>query len=379
MKFFLEQCLCSVLKAGEGMDMEVIVVDNGSSDGSRLYLEPLFPQVRFFWEKENRGFGRACNYGLERSTGACILFLNPDTIVPEDCFQQTVSFLQSGENIGALGVRMIDGSGCFLKESKRGIPSVLASFFKFSGLIRLFPRSPFFARYYSGHLPEKATNKVPVLSGAYFLVSRDVLNNTGGFDEAFFMYGEDIDLSYRIEKAGYDNYYFPGVTIIHFKGESTAKTNVKYLKAFYRAMSIFVKKHYPWYKAILLTGFVQCMLAVKRIVLFISPASSGLSEATAAPAKGGFLVFGTEDDYAGVREILSRHGIANTKYGGAGPAALPREGEPVFCEGAAYSFKEIIDKIDGADNNRNTWIHACKSHSLVSSASSTLSGMAIGG
>jgi len=243
-KHFLEQCLYSVQKALEGVDGEVLVVDNHSADNSLEYLAPSFPQVRFIANAENRGFARACNQGLAESGGQYILFLNPDTIVPEDCFRTCIEFLDTHPEAGALGVRMVDGSGKFLKESKRSFPSPLTSLYKLFGLARLFPRSRIFSRYHLGHLDEHQTNEVDVLAGAFMMIKREVLDKTGSFDETFFMYGEDVDLSYRIQQAGYKNFYFAGTGIIHFKGESTRKGSMNYVRMFYSAMSKFVRKHY---------------------------------------------------------------------------------------------------------------------------------------
>lgn len=248
-KLFLEQCLCSVKKAIEGLAAEVIVVDNNSSDNSIEYLSPKFLSVRFIENKVNTGFAKACNQGLQESKGKYILFLNPDTIIPEDCFTKSISFLDADTAAGALGIRMIDGSGKFLKESKRSFPSPATSLFKLFGLARMFPRSKTFSKYHLGHLNEKENNEVDVLAGAFIMVKKEVLDKVGGFDEIFFMYGEDVDLSYRIQKAGYKNYYFAGSSIIHFKGESTRKGSMNYVRMFYNAMSIFVRKHYGGRKA----------------------------------------------------------------------------------------------------------------------------------
>lgn len=252
-KHFLEQCLFSVFKAVPGFagQAEIIVVDNNSSDNSINYLQSKFPVVRFIVNPENRGFARACNQGLKLSTGKYVLFLNPDTIVPEDCFQKCISFFESHPDAGALGIKMLDGSGKFLKESKRSFPSPLTSLFKLFGLSRLFPYSKIFSRYHLGNLDLDKDHEVDVLAGAFMMVKREVLDATRGFDEIFFMYGEDVDLSYRIQKTinpvtgrGYKNYYFSGSTIVHFKGESTKRASMNYVRMFYNAMSIFVRKHY---------------------------------------------------------------------------------------------------------------------------------------
>lgn len=219
-------------------------MDNNSTDNSLDYLAPRFPGVRFIANTENRGFARGCNQGMATASGKYILFLNPDTIVPEDCFRKCIEFLASRPDAGALGIRMTDGSGRFLKESKRSFPSPITSLFKLSGLSKLFPRSRIFSRYHLGHLDEHETNEVDVLAGAFMMIKREVLDETGGFDENFFMYGEDVDLSYRIQQAGKKNFYFAGSSIIHFKGESTRKGSMNYVRMFYTAMSKFVRKHY---------------------------------------------------------------------------------------------------------------------------------------
>lgn len=256
-RHFLEQCLYSVQKAIGDIEAEVIVVDNNSSDNSIAFLQPAFPKVCFMANKENLGFAKACNQGAAISKGKYILFLNPDTIVPEDCFSKCISFLDANENAGASGIKMLDGSGKFLKESKRGFPSPAASLYKLFGLSKLFPHSSVFSKYHSGHLNKDQNHEIEVLAGAFLMVKREVLEKTGGFDETFFMYGEDIDLSYRIIKAGYRNYYFAESSIIHFKGESTRKESLNYVKMFYNAMSIFVRKHYGQTRAGIFNFLIQ--------------------------------------------------------------------------------------------------------------------------
>lgn len=256
-KYFLEQCLYSVQKACANLEAEIIVVDNNSTDGSREFLEPAFPWVRFIWNSNNEGFAKANNQAIALAAGAYILFLNPDTLVAEDCLEKSIQFLESKKNRGALGIKMIDGTGRFLKESKRAFPSPLTSLYKLSGLSVLFPRSIVFAKYHQGHLSENENHDVDVLAGAFMLIPRNILSEVGNFDERFFMYGEDVDLSYRIQKAGYRNYYFSGSAIIHFKGESTKRGSMNYVRLFYTAMSLFVKKHYSGNKARLFTVLIH--------------------------------------------------------------------------------------------------------------------------
>ena len=269
-RHFLEQCLYSVQKACKGLTAEVIVVDNHSSDNSIEYLSSKFPSVRFISNTENYGFARACNQGLQHSNGHYILFLNPDTIVAEDSFQKCISFFESHPEAGALGVKMTDGSGRFLKESKRAFPSPLTSLYKLFGLARLFPRSATFARYHLGNLDENKNNEVDVLAGAFMMISKEVLDKVGSFDETFFMYGEDVDLSYRIQQAGYKNYYFAGTSIIHFKGESTRKGSMNYVRMFYKAMSVFVKKHYGGSRAGIFNIMIQLAILFRALLTAIA-------------------------------------------------------------------------------------------------------------
>lgn len=243
-RFFLEQCLYSVQAASEGLDIEIIVVDNHSSDGSVSYLRPLFPEVLFIENKDNPGFAKANNQAIRISKGEYILLLNPDTFIGEECLRQLCYFMENHPETGALGVKMIDGSGSFLPESKRSFPSPATSFYKLFGLSRLFPHSRKFSRYSLNYLDPNETHQVEVLSGAFLFTRHEVLAQTGLFDESFFMYGEDIDLSYRIVLQGYINYYLPE-RILHYKGESTRHHDIKYIRAFYDAMSIFYKKYYP--------------------------------------------------------------------------------------------------------------------------------------
>ena len=262
-KFFLEQCLHSVVKATHGLLAEIFVVDNASADGSLEYLQPRFPSVRFVCNAQNTGFAKANNQALALAGGKFILFLNPDTILAEDTLHICLRFMEADTGAGACGVRMIDGSGRFLPESKRGFPTVASSLWKFSGLAALFPRSARFAHYYLGHLPELQNHPVEVLAGAFLLARKKVLDQTGGFDEAFFMYGEDIDLSYRMLQTGHQNYYLAETTILHFKGESTSRHDVQTVRHFWGAMEIFARKHYPKRKARLLSVFIRMLIRFK--------------------------------------------------------------------------------------------------------------------
>lgn len=243
-EYFLDQCLSSVKTALKNIEGEIIVVDNNSIDGSNDMVKTKYPDVILIENKNNVGFSVANNQGINLSTGEYVLILNPDTVVEHDTFEKVIAFMDMHENAGALGVKMVDGSGKFLPESKRGLPTPEVAFYKMSGISSIFPKSSRFARYHLGHLDNDKIHKVEILPGAFMLMRKSVLDEIGLLDETFFMYGEDIDLSYRVIKAGYDNYYFPETRIIHYKGESTKKGSVNYVLVFYNAMVIFAKKHF---------------------------------------------------------------------------------------------------------------------------------------
>lgn len=243
-EFFLEQCLNSVFQALEKVEGEVFVVDNNSIDGSLAMVAEKFPQVILMANKDNVGFSKANNQALKIAKGEYHLLLNPDTIVEEDTFLKVVEFMDAHPNAGGLGVKMIDGKGNFLPESKRGLPTPKDAFYKIFGLSRLFPKTKRFGRYHLSYLDKEEIHEIEILSGAFMLMRKETLDKVGLLDEAFFMYGEDIDLSYRIVLGGYKNYYFPKTRIIHYKGESTKKSSVNYVFVFYNAMIIFAKKHF---------------------------------------------------------------------------------------------------------------------------------------
>ncbi|NCA20930.1 MAG: glycosyltransferase, partial [Crocinitomicaceae bacterium] len=243
-EYFLEQCLNAVRSASKELKVQVFVVDNNSIDGSVLMVQEKFPEVTVVANKDNVGFSKANNQAILMSDARYVLLLNPDTVIEEDTFLKTVNFMDEHPESGGLGVRMVDGKGVFLPESKRGFPTPAVSFYKIFGLSRIFPKSKTFGQYHLGYLSEFETNKVDVLSGAFMMLRSEMLDKVGLLDEMFFMYGEDIDLSYRIKLGGYENYYFAGTKIIHYKGESTKKSSVNYVFIFYKAMILFAKKHF---------------------------------------------------------------------------------------------------------------------------------------
>jgi GT2 family glycosyltransferase len=269
-KYFLEHCLQSVYEALQNVEAEVFVVDNASKDDSVQMLKQRFPQVKLIVNTQNVGFAKANNQAIREAKGQYILLLNPDTIVQRDTFEKCIAFMDAHPDAGGLGVKMIDGSGTYLPESKRGFPSPWVAFCKAFGLTALFPRTKLFAGYYLGHLNSDETHAVEVLAGAFMMMRREALDKTGLLDETFFMYGEDIDLSYRIIKAGYKNYYYSETRIIHYKGESTKKGSLNYVKMFYQAMIIFARKHFGGSKAGPLIFIIQCAIYVRALITLLS-------------------------------------------------------------------------------------------------------------
>ena len=261
-KYFLEQCLIAVRAATAGLDVEVYVVDNQSSDGSVEYLRPKFPEVYFIENQDNPGFAKANNQAIRQCESEYILLLNPDTVIGENSLHTLCRFMDEHPEAGAVGVKMLNGHGAFLAESKRSFPTPWVSFCKLFGLSALFPRSTRFAAYSLPYLNPDQKHQVEVLAGAFMLLRHNALKKTGLFDESFFMYGEDIDLSYRITRAGLQNYYLPE-RILHYKGESTKKGDRKYLHAFYDAMLIFYKKYYPQ-SGLLISGLIRLSIALRK-------------------------------------------------------------------------------------------------------------------
>ncbi len=273
-KYFLEQALHAVRKACIGLTAEVFVVDNNSVDGSCEMVKNLFAEVKLIENKTNLGFARANNQAIRQASGKYVLLLNPDTVIEEDCFTKVIAFMERTPDAGAVGVKMIDGSGKFLPESKRGLPTPQVAFYKISGLAALFPKSKKFGRYHLGFLKRDEINPVDVLAGAFMMIRHDVLKQVGLLDEDYFMYGEDIDLSYCINKAGYKNYYFPETTIIHYKGESTKKTSVNFVFTFYNAMVIFARKHYSQRHARNFSAVIHVAIYLRAFAALLSRITS---------------------------------------------------------------------------------------------------------
>ena len=377
-KYFLEQCLCSVQKAIAVIDAEIIVIDNHSTDGSLEYLRPLFPSVIFLVNEKNIGFGKANNIALQKAKADFILFLNPDTIVNETCFSHCISFLKTAQNNGAAGIRMIDGSGKFLPESKRSFPSPVSSFYKLIGLASLFPSSKCFNHYALGNLDKNKTHEIDVLAGAFMIIKKEVLEKVSGFDESFFMYGEDIDLSYRIKHAGYKIFYLGETTIIHFKGESAKKQNINYVRMFYNAMDIFVSKHYSRTVSFFFSLFIWFAIAIRTITTLFQGIFFKLAfqKNKAENSFSQSLIVGSFEEQNEINSLLNKVAFQKITLPVVDSlkkiTQFPSIKKLIFCAGD-LGYSEIIDFIQSAPDYRFRF-HAKGSKSIVGSDSKKGSG-----
>lgn len=318
-KYYLDQCIRSVLRAFEEMNTpaEIIVVDNHSADGSVDYLEQrypqkLFPMVRFVRSAHNLGFARANNIAIRQSRGEYVLLLNPDTIVGEDALKASVDFMDVHEDAGAVGVRMLGAQGRRAMESRRGLPTPMVSFFKMLGFCNRWPHHRLFGKYYMGYLPWDEPSQIEVVSGAYCMLRRKALDEVGLLDEDFFMYGEDIDLSYRVLKDGYHNYYLP-VDILHYKGESTQKSSFRYVHVFYEAMLIFFRKHYSG-MTFLLSLPIKTAIYAKALMALVGMLSDRMRKSLGffAPSAEGaqhYVFVGSLEMQDACRDIARRLGL----------------------------------------------------------------------
>ena len=329
-KYYLDQCIRSVLRAFEVMKKasssdssvneevaEIIVVDNHSADGSVDYLEQrypqkLFPMVRFVRSAHNLGFARANNIAIRQSRGEYVLLLNPNTIVGEYALKASVDFMDVHEDAGAVGVRMLGAQGRRAMESRRGLPTPMVSFFKMLGFCNRWPHHRLFGKYYMGYLPWDEPCQIEVVSGAYCMLRRKALDEVGLLDEDFFMYGEDIDLSYRVLKGGYHNYYLP-VDILHYKGESTQKSSFRYVHVFYEAMLIFFRKHYSG-MTFLLSLPIKTAIYAKALMALVGMLSERMRKSLGffAPSAEGaqhYVVVGSQEMQDACRDIARRLGL----------------------------------------------------------------------
>lgn len=299
-RYYIEQCLNSVLRSVA--DAQILVVDNNSDDGSVEYLRERFPQAEIIANDFNAGFGKANNMALAKARGKYVLFLNPDTVVGERTIPGCIEYMETHPETGAVGVRMQYGNGRFALESRRSLPTPSVSFWHMTGLGKLFPKSKVFARYHRTYLDKDSECPIDVVSGAYMFVRREAIDKVGGFDEAFFMYGEDIDLSYRILQAGYQNRYLP-LPIVHYKGESTTKTSYRYAQVFYDAMLIFFNKHFQRYSR-LFALLVRIVVGCKKVGTYIGQNLHARSRRLADFTENCLYV-GRRETFADVERLIS--------------------------------------------------------------------------
>lgn len=360
-KHYLEQCLRSVAEASRGIAVEVIVVDNASDDGSVEYLRERFPDVTIIASEENLGFARANNLAIRNSHGQYVLLLNPDTIVAEDTFRDFISFMDSTPDAGGCGAYMLHTDGSFAPESRRGLPTPFVAFCKMSGLASLFPKSRTFGRYYMRYLSENEVNRIEIMSGAFMFLRRDALDKAGLLDEDFFMYGEDIDLSYRILKAGYNNYFLPS-RILHYKGESTVKSSYRYVHTFYRAMELFFNKHYAHY-SILLSLPIKLAIWGRAMLAYAGNQFKHRNELTQHLHPINCLVIGNSEATEQVRAILtSLYGNCRHTFVTGNSESLPQghlsegislEGyDTVVYDTGAYSYGTILELLSREGTKR---------------------------
>lgn len=266
-KFYLEQCLLAVKKATAGIESEIYVVDNHSNDGSVEFIAERFPDINLISSNHNNGFSHANNIAIRQCSGEYVLLLNPDTIVGERSIKEVLKFMDTHPKAGGVGVKMLNADGSCAKESRRGVPTVATSFYKMTGLCACYPHSQRFAHYYMGHLPWDKSAQIEIISGAFCMLRHSALDKIGLLDEDFFMYGEDVDLSYRLLKGGYENWYVP-VEILHYKGESAHKSSFRYVHVFYNAMLIFFRKHYG-NKAAIISLPIKAAVVVKATITLL--------------------------------------------------------------------------------------------------------------
>ncbi|GAA3626838.1 glycosyltransferase family 2 protein [Flavivirga jejuensis] len=345
-RYFLELCLKSVQAAISDIDAEIIVVDNNSEDGSCNMVKELFPDINLIENEVNLGFSIGNNIGVSQAEGEYVCILNPDTVVAEDTFSKLLKFSEDKEKLGIVGCKLINGAGSFLPESKRNVPYVEAAFKKMFGNSK---------DYYANHLEENEVGKVDVLVGAFMFLKRDIYKAIGGFDEDYFMYGEDIDLSYRVFKAGYNNYYYGASSVIHFKGESTLKDKY-YARRFYGAMQIFYKKHFK--KNILLDMFVW--FGIRLAYMFRKTAVN-------QPKRISQYIFIADAINEKLKTVLSKNIILKENL-----YTVKKQAEVIF-DANSYSYKDIIRMIDDHKDQTNTFKILPKNSNFVLGSDNAIS------
>lgn len=348
-KYYLEQCLYSLERAAQGVDYEVIVVDNASTDGSNDYIPERFPRVKWIARTCNEGFSHGNIIAYSQTSGEYVLMLNPDTIVTRKAIVDSIKFMEEHPNVGCCGVKMINRDGSFAMESRRGIVTPWVSICKATGLCRRFPDKKLFGHYYMSYLDKEQANPIEMASGAFMLLRRETLNKVGFLDEQFFMYWEDSDLSYRILKAGYQNYYLPH-PILHYKGESSVKSILRYRYWLYSSLRMFFKKHSPMYYII---SYIPLSFTAWFLKARIGKGKEKVRQEEMSPR---FLVIGSKKATEEIQEIFTLHNIKGEhKYIVADETSTPdghtKQGistdgfTHVLYDYDNFSFDRIIDLI----------------------------------
>jgi GT2 family glycosyltransferase len=348
-RYFLEQCLASVQEALIGINSEIIVVDNLSSDDSCDMIKSRFPNIKLIENDSNLGFPKGNNIGVASANGDYICILNPDTVVAEDTFEKILAFAEKQVNLGIVGCKLIDGSGNFLPESKRGIPTPVVALTKIFGLYKLFPNCKLFNRYYAQHLSENKTGNVAILVGAFMIMKRDLYNEIGGFDENCFMYSDDIDLSYMALKSGKSNYYFHETSVIHYKGESTVKDGL-YMKRFREAMQFFYNKHYK--------NSVEFVFLIEFGILFFAMIKKNQGNVKPIEVENYILVSQDENLKIKLEKQLNKKLIWETKIDSNALFSLRNNSfkpTEILFDNACFSFKTIISFLESHKNQGFTF------------------------
>ena len=345
-RYYLEQCLLSVEKALCGVCGEVFVVDNNSTDDSMPYLKGKFPWVRYIENQENVGFSKANNQALREARGEYVLLLNPDTFLGESTLRECIDFMDKNPQAGMCGVGMLKVDGSFAPESRRGIPTPFVAFCKMSGLGTLFPKSRLFGRYYMQYLNKQSINPIEIVSGAFMFVRKEAIDKVGLFDETFFMYGEDIDLSYRVLQAGYQNYYLP-TYILHYKGESTKKDSLRYVNAFHKAMIIFFKKHYAHYSFIYSMP-ITLTIVLKGVVSYIMQKTRALSRRSQEIEQYKFLIVSDGQNLDEMKQIAEKHhfkyDVFHSRLGDKPSTdVLYRDYDYIVFDTSRYPYSSILE------------------------------------
>ena len=348
-RYFLEQCVSSVQEALSNIDGEIIVVDNNSTDDSCEMIKSRFPNVKLIENRVNLGFPKGNNIGVAEAIGDYICILNPDTVVAEDTFEKVLTFAENQKKIGIVGCKLIDGTGNFLPECKRGVPTPFVALTKIFSLYKLFPKTALFNRYYAQHLSENETGKVDILVGAFMVMMRELYHEIGGFDENCFMYSDDIDLSYMALKKGKSNYYFHETAIIHYKGESTEKDRL-YMRRFQEAMQFFYKKHFK-------SSFIFDIF-MKIGAFFFALVKKNQSKLKPLQAEE-YILFSKDENLKNKLEMLLHKKIHwQSKIEGntlISHSVLNKKQTEILLDNTNLSFKEIISFLEANKNQGLTF------------------------